>query len=92
MIDVLLNLDLTQHPVTNMPDFDPQTAEEILAPLCFGRIPHAMASGASAVAIIAQTKSGHIKIVTSMKLFRAAADVFAAQDKEEELKRLRGGN
>ena len=93
MIDVLLNLDLTQNPVSNLPDFDPTKCKVIRTGVCIGRIPKGTVEGNSTVMVIAKLPNGeHVVIETSLMLFAAAADVFRAADKDDAKKSTEAKN
>lgn len=93
MIDILLNLDLTKNPVTNLPELDPSKCKVIRSGVCIGRMPKGTAQGNSTVMIIAKLPNGeHVVIETSLMLFAAAADTFRAADKDDAKKSAEAKN
>lgn len=93
MVDVLLNLDLTKNAIANLPEFSPDKCKEIRTGICIGRVPRGTAQGNSTVMVIAKLPNGeHVVIETTLKLFAAAADVFRAADKDEEVARSKAAN
>lgn len=93
MIDVLMNLDLSKYPVSNLPDFKPDKCIHIRKDICFGRMPQGTVEGKSTVMIIAKLPNGeHVVIENSLANFAAAADIFRACDRDAEKKSTEAKN
>lgn len=92
-IDVLINLDLTKFPTSNLPGFDARSAILVRSGICIGRIPQATQEGHAAAAIIARLPDGQYVIIeTTLRLFGAAAGALQAAENESRHEQAAGKN